>query len=58
MERINKKSYKYVEETKGMAVVRFYVEHFEKHSTGHGVAGITCDKLWDMEDDEFNELFN
>ena len=41
----------------GMEVVMFFVENCEIHSTGQGVVGVTCNKLWDMDDEEFEKTF-
>lgn len=44
-------------ESKGMKIVKFFREHCEFHQGGQGVIGITCNKLWEMKDEEFDNLF-
>ncbi len=49
--------YKNKNETKGIAVSRFFVEFSEKKNSGQGVISTTCKRLWEMSDKEFKELF-
>ncbi len=51
------KKFRYERENKGMAVVRYFVKHLKINSSGHGVAGFTCENLWNMTDEEFDKLF-
>ena len=40
-----------------MEVIKFFVTHSEVHSSGQGVVATTCDKLWEMSDEEFIKKF-
>ncbi len=45
-------------ETKGMKLVKFFKNNCDlQYGGGQGVIGITCRKLWEMKDDEFDKLF-
>jgi len=41
----------------GMEVMKFVVKNIEICQSGQGVIGITCDKLWEMDNEEFKKLF-
>jgi len=37
--------------------MKFVVKNIEICQSGQGVIGITCDKLWEMDNEEFKKLF-
>lgn len=43
--------------TIAMEVIKFFVKHSEVHSSGQGVVSTTCNKLWEMSDEEFIKQF-
>ncbi len=39
--------------TIAMEVIKFFVKYSRVHKSGQGVIATTCDKLWEMSDEEF-----
>ena len=38
-------------------IMKFIVDNFERYCGGQGIISISCDKLWEMSEEEFEETF-